>query len=429
MSLNLGLPVASPEELGFSAERLGRINSMSAKYIKRGDAPCIITLVVRHGKIAHFDMKGMQDVESKKQVEEDTIFRMYSMTKPITAVAVLKLREEGKLQLGDPVSKYIPAFKNPQVITSDPPKGQPFSFGPFGLLMVKADREITVRDCLTNTTGLAYPRRTPLALFGPEYRAALGGTVFLPLKEKPANPPTMQERMEHLAKLPLSFQPGTAWEYGMSISLAGVLVEIASGMTLDEFFKEKIFKPLGMTDTSFYLPEEKIDRLSTCYDLKRNGEQWRMDAADYPENSDKVKGPHTVFDGGGEIGGVLSTLADYTRFVRMLFNDGELDGVRVLRRKSVEMMKSNHIGDIFVNLTGHGYGSGLGVGIRTEAVNGFAGGSVGQYSWGGAASTRFFIDPDEQLFGLLFSQVLNSGMKPDFFPGVEFEMLVYDAIL
>jgi CubicO group peptidase (beta-lactamase class C family) len=426
MNLVFGLPIARPKQLGFSSERLRRLNSMATKYIDRGDVPCLITLVVRHDQVVHFDVRGMMDIESKKQVEKDTIFRMYSQTKPITAVAVLKLCEEGKLCLSDPVSRYIPAFKNPLVIAYDPPREQPFVMGPFGLTLVQANREITIRDCLTNSTGLAFGRRTPIALFSPEYQVALGGTVFLPLREKFAAPPTMLERMEHLAKLPLSFQPGTAWEYGMSFSLAGVLVEIASGMTLDDFFKEKIFKPLDMIDTSFYLPEDKIDRLSTCYALVNESGQWRMDAVDYPENSDKVKGPHTTFDGGGEIGGVLSTVADYTRFLRMLFNDGELDGVRILRRKSVELMKSNHIGDIFINLRGHGFGSGLGLYVRTDGITG---GSLGQCSGSGAACTNFFLDPHEKLFALQFSQVLNSASKPDFTLRDDFGRIIYDALL
>ncbi len=429
MSSLFGLPVVQPEELGFSPERLQRLNFMAEEYIGRGDVPCIITLVVRNDKVAHFNIAGMMDLESGKPVRKDTIFRMYSMTKPITAVAVLKLQEEGELKLSDPVSKYIPAFKNLLVIDSNPSREQSITARPFGLTLVPANREITIQDCLTNTTGLAFPAKTPIALFNSDYQAALGGTVFLPSNGDSTTSLTMLERMEHLAKLPLSFQPGTAWEYGMSISLAGVLVEMISGMTLDDFFKDHIFKPLNMNDTSFYLSEDQIDRLSTCYALVNKDGQWGIDAVDYPKNSVKVKGPYNIFDGGGEMGGVLSTLADYTRFVRMLFNNGELEGARILRHESVESMRNNHTGDIFISLRGHGFSSGLAVGVRTKSINGVANSSVGQYGWGGAAGTQFLIDPDEKLFALLFTQVLNQMIKPDFTLKWDFERFIYDALL
>lgn len=421
------LSVAEPEDVGLSSERLARIRPAMQQYIDRQEAPCVITLVARHGKIAHFEVQGMMDVDTKVPVEKDTIFRMYSMTKPITGVATLMLYEEGHFQLDDPVSRFLPAFKNPVVTVFEPPRGQRPRPGLFGLT-IPAHREITIRDCLTHTTGLATTRRTPIALLGP-YAEAMRGTGWLPAEEEGDAPIlAMKERVERLAKVPLSFHPGTAWEYGMSNGVAGVLVEIISGKTLDDFFKERIFEPLGMKDSSFYLSEEKIPRFATNYALRNEGDGWKMRVADRPETSEKVKGPRVLFSGGGEFGGVLSTVPDYARFAQMLLNGGELDGIRLLSRKTVELMTSNHTGDLYVYLRGYGYGWGLGVGVRTDPVGISRVGSVGEYGWGGAACTQYFADPKEDLLGLMFSQVMGARMKPDFSLREDFERLVYQAL-
>ncbi len=427
MSSTKGLPTAQPEEVGFSSEGLARISPAMQKFIDRNEAPCVITLAARHGKVAHFETQGMMDVDAKKPVETDTIFRMYSMTKPITGVATLMLYEEGHFSLEDPISKFIPAFKDPVVSVFDPPRGYVPTPSPLGLT-VSAHREITIRDCLTHTTGLASGRRTPIALLGP-FREAMRGMAGGPAEEGAQTVATMKERVERLAKLPLSFHPGTAWEYGSSNSVAGVLVEVISGKTLDEFFRERIFEPLGMNDTSFYLPEEKLPRFAANYALQREEGEWKMVVADVPETSVKVKGPKVVFGGGGEMGGVLSTVSDYARFAQMLLNNGELNGVRLLSRKTVELMTTNHTGDLYVWLRGYGYGWGLGVSVRTEMTGRTAVGSIGEYGWGGAACTQYFADPKEDLFGLMFSQVMNARMKPDFTLREDFHRLVYQALL
>ena len=426
MSTTRGLVTAKPEEVGFSSECLARIRPAMQKFIDREHAPCVITLAARHGKVAHFEIQGMMDIESKKPVEKDTIFRMYSMTKPITGVAALMLYEEGHFQLEDPISRFIPAFKNPVVSVFDPPKGYVPAPSPLGLT-VPAQREITVRDCLTHTTGLASARRTPIALLGP-FRQVMQGTAFAP-GEETDTVLTMKERVERLAKLPLSFHPGSAWEYGYSNSVAGVLVEVISGKTLDEFFRERIFEPLGMNDTSYYLPEEKIGRFATNYALRNDEDKWKMVVADVPETSAKVKGPKVVFGGGGEMGGVLSTVADYARFAQMLLNGGELDGNRLLSRKTVDLMTTNHTGDLYVWLRGYGYGWGLGVSVRTEMTGRSTVGSTGEYGWGGAACTQYFADPKEDMFGLMFSQVMNARAKPDFTMREDFHRLVYQALI
>ncbi len=426
MSLARELQAVQPEDVGFSSERLERIAPAMQNFIDRQETPGVITLVSRHAKVAHFKTQGMMDVGSKKSVEKNTIFRMYSMTKPITGVAALMLYEEGHFQLEDPISKFIPSFQNPVVSVFEPSRGYVPTPSPLGLT-VPAHREMTIRDCLTHTTGLASARRTPIALLG-LFRETMRGTAFAP-GEETDTVMTMRERVERLAKLPLSFHPGTAWEYGFSNSVAGVLVEIISGKTLDEFFRERIFEPLGMDDTSFYLPKEKLSRFATNYALQIEDGTWKMVVADVPENSPKVKGPRIVFGGGGEMGGVLSTITDYARFAQMLLNGGELDGTRLLSRKTVELMTTNHTGNLYVWLRGFGYGWGLGVGVRTEMTGRSSVGSIGEYGWGGAACTQYFADPKEDMFALMFSQVMNARMKPDFTLREDFHRLVYQALI
>jgi len=425
MSAVRGLPRVEPEEVGLSSEGLARIRPAMQEFIDRKYAPCVLTLVARHGKVAHLEVGGMMDIESGKPVTEDTIFRMYSMTKPITGVATLMLYEEGHFHLEDPISKFLPAFKDPVVSVFDPPRGYVPTPSPFGLT-VPAGREITIRDCLTHTTGLASGRRTPISLLGP-YRQAMQGMAFAP-GEGAGEVLTMRETVERLAGLPLSFHPGSAWEYGFSNSVAGVLVEVITGQTLDEFFKERIFEPLGMNDTSFYLREEDIGRFATNYALRNDEGEWTMVVVDVPETSAKVKGPRVVFGGGGEMGGVLSTISDYARFAQMLLNGGELDGNRLLSRKTVDLMTTNHTGDLYVWLRGYGYGWGLGVSVRTDMTGRSAIGNVGEYGWGGAACTQYFADPKEDMLGLMFSQVMNAAMKPDMTIREDFHRLVCQAL-
>ena len=426
MSTGKQLPAAKPEDVGLSSESLAKIRPAMQKFIDRKDAPCVLTLVARHGKVAHLEIQGMMDIINNKPAEKDTIFRMYSMTKPITGVATMMLYEEGHFQLEDPISKYIPAFKNPVVSVFDPPQGYVPSPSPFGLT-VPARREITVRDCLTHTTGLASARRTPIALLD-AFRDAMRGTAAAPGEDTDAVL-TMKERVEKLARLPLSFHPGSAWEYGFSNSVAGVLVEVISGKTLDEFFRERIFEPLGMNDSSYYLPEEKLGRFATNYALTNQEGAWKMVIADVPETSAKVKGPKVVFGGGGEMGGILSTIEDYAKFAQMLLNGGELGGTRLLSRKTVDLMTTNHTGDHYVWLRGYGYGWGLGVSVRTEMTGRSAVGNVGEYGWGGAACTQYFADPKEDLIGLMFSQVMNARAKPYFTMREDFHRLVYQALI
>ena len=426
MSTQKGLIKAHPEEAGFSRERLNRINHVMRKYIDLGDIPGSVTLVMRKGKVVHYEALGLMDISSKKPMARDAIFRMYSMTKPITAVAVLMLYEEGRLMLDDQVSKCIPAFANPMVIVSQPPRGKARYWPPGRVYTEPASREITVRDLLTHTAGLASPRLTPIAFVG-DLSGAIKGSLFFPHEDGTASPRiSIRETVEKLARIPLSFHPGTCWQYGHEYDVLGVLVEIISGKSLEEFFQERILAPLNMKETSFLLPKEKVNRLVTAYTWD---ESWNLRVYDHPRDSIKVVGPKDVFSGLGDYGGVLSTASDYLRFAQMLLNRGELDGVRLLSPKTVDLMISNNTGDLFIYLRGYGWGYGFSLGVRTDLTESISIGSPGTYGWGGAACTQFFIDPKEDLIALAFSQVFGFGYKPGFCLDQEFEKAIYQAML
>jgi CubicO group peptidase (beta-lactamase class C family) len=421
------LPAALPEEAGFSGERLARIRPAMQKYIDQGYEPCIVTLIARNGKVVHYEAQGYLDLESRQPAQKDTIFRLYSNSKPITGAAVMMLYEEGLLGLDDPVSRYIPAFKNPVVIA---PASESGGAGPSSMVYtVPARRGITIRDCLRNTTGLATPQRVPAAVFT-QYREVIAKCGW-DLAANLDNPPreSFRARVEAHAKLPLSFQPGTDWEYHVGYPVIGVIIEQVTGQTLEEFYQERIFQPLGMKDTSFYLDESKLERFSACYQTQYQDKGWCIRVHDRAESSEKLKGPKVYFAAGGDMGGILSTAADYARFAQMLLNNGELDGVRLLGRKSVELMTANHTGNIYIPMTGRGFGFGLGVGVYLGGSGRPIMRSPGTYGWGGAAGTIFFVDPKEKLTAICFTQVLNHGMLPGNTYQEDFEKLVYQALI
>lgn len=413
----VGLPAAEPEPLGLSSERLARIGQTIERRIERREIPGAVTLLARRGRVVHCEAHGYADIERRTPLRTDAIFRIASMTKPITSVATLILYEEGHFFLDDPISKYLPAFKQMRVRVEAPPPGVHVPFA--GAATVPAVREITVRDCLTHTAGFAATRAAPAAN-GPVRSAA--------------------EQVAELATKPLVFQPGSNWLYGPGHNVAGVLVETISGQTLEEFLRERIFAPLGMADSAFYLPETKLDRFPPLYQSLPEQPQtgWKLRAIERPETSAKVLGPKIQFQGGG---GLLSTAADYARFGQMLLNGGVLDGVRLLGRKTVELMTTNHTGDHFIYVRGRGYGYGLGVGVRLDLTGFPAVGTPGTYGWGGAYSTYYFADPKEELLGLIFLQVnpplaatdveaAESG-QPEHMrrAGQEFERLAYQALI
>ncbi len=420
------LPFTDPEDAGINPEQLNLLDTTMQRYVDEGKVPNIVTLIARGGKIAHCEARGYLDIENKKTVAKDAIFRLYSNSKPVAGVAVMMLCEEGLLNLDDPVSKYIPAFKDPMVVTSEP---DPQNSGPGAMLPLKpAKREITIRDCLRHTTGLATPERTTVAVAS-QFKDAIAESGWS-LIESLDRPPqkTYLERVEAHAKIPLSFEPGTDFVYHAGFPVIGVIIEKITGKTLEEFYQERIFKPLDMNDTSFYLDKKKLDRFTTCYQPSHKGGEWHLVVYDKAGTSEKVKGPKVLYGTGGDMGGLLSTAADYARLAQMLLNKGELGGVRIISRKSVEIMTSNHIGNIVSPMLRPGFGVGMGVGVYQGNVTEPIMRSPGTFGWGGAAGTTFFVDPREEMVAICFTQVFNHLMMPDNFYMEEFERLVYQAL-
>jgi len=424
MSSNSAIRLVSPESVGFSSKRLERINELVRTRIDSGDLPGAVTMVMRQGKVVHYNAQGFMDIESKKPLAKDSIFRMYSMTKPVTATAIMMLYEDGKLMLDDPVSKFIPAFANQTFIVQQPPAGQALTWPPGRIYTAPVERELTIRDLLTHTAGLASPRLTPI-FFVKELSDAIKGSLYFPRADGSIGPElSVRETIEKLARIPLSFQPGTDWNYGFEFAALGLVVEIISGKSLEEFFSERIFKPLGMEDSSFRLSESKIERLTTEY---RWDNSWNLQVNERPHNSIKLGEAKDVFSGMGQFGGILSTPADYLCFCRMLLNRGELNGVRLLSPKSVDLMSSDHIHGLYVYPRGYGWGYGFGMSVRTDLTRSTCVGSLGAYGWSGMACTYFVIDPVEELVGLAFTQVLGYGFKPGFCFHQQFEKAMYQA--
>ena len=387
---------AVPEDVGLSSERLERIASAIQRSIDDGRIAGGVSLVARHGKIAYLKAVGMADRDAKKPMRPDSIFRICSMSKPLTSVAVMMLYEEGRFTLNEPVSDFLPEFKNMKVL--DPPWPQDKTSPPGAL--VDAKRPITIFHLLTHTSGLTYGG----ARLSKAYRDA-GVTTGLIQQEG-----TIAEGVKRLATVPLLFQPGDVWEYSLADDVLGRLVEVVSGMPFDKFLEERLFKPLGMKDTCFFLPEEKVARLATTYAYYAGkGLQPILDgqvvkesdsdtgySADYP-----YRGPKTYFSGGA---GLCSTAEDYYRFCQMMLNGGELNGVRIISRKSVELMSQNHVQG---KLDDFGYG--LGFGDTSEPKQLTELGSVGTYYWGGFFYTTFAIDPKEDLIAIFMGQLHPTG--------------------
>ena len=411
-----GLPVAKPWEVGLSAERLERIDPIIQGYVDQNKIAGAVTLIARNGKVAYLKVYGMRDIEAKQPMTVDTMFRIASMTKPITSVAVMMLQEEGKLLLNDPISKYIPEFKNPNVLVLSKEGSGEYT-------TVPAKREITIRQLLSHTSGLTYTfwGKKPWSEI---YQKAGISDGLIQTEGR------IGDKVKILAGLPLMFHPGEGWEYSLSIDVLGYLVEVVSGKTLDEFFQERIFKPLRMKDTHFFIPEPKIPRLASIYSQNPQGGLKKVEgqakAGDVIYSSDfQYRGPKTYFSGGG---GLVSTVSDYVRFAQMLLNGGELDGVRLLSRKTVEQMTINNIGDLYVYpryRLNAGDKFGLGFCVRTEKGQYDLTESLGTYTWSGIFYTRFLIDPKENLISLFLTQV--SPFTPLTLQE-QFRVLTYQAI-
>jgi CubicO group peptidase (beta-lactamase class C family) len=379
-----GLPVAAPETVGMSGVRLQRLSSAMKRAVDAGNVAGIVTLVARKGKLVHYESFGQLDREKHVPMPRNAIFRIASMSKAITTVGAMMLVEEGTLLLDDPISKFIPGFKKTTVMGPVTTSGPDASAAP-------ARREITIRDLMTHTAGISYGTG-PLEA---QYKAANVYMWYFADKDEP-----IATTIERLATLPFASQPGERFVYGFSTDVLGVVIERASGMNLDDFFRTRIFGPLKMTDSSFYLPPEKTSRLATVYSAGSNGltraPEEEMGQGDY------IKGPRKSFSGGA---GVLSTASDYARFLQMLLNGGELNGVRLLGPKSVQLMISNHVSNLYQDGR---FGFGLGFEIVEHVGRSGRPGSVGEFGWGGAYYTKFWVDPAEKIVAVFMTQLLPS---------------------
>jgi CubicO group peptidase (beta-lactamase class C family) len=396
-----------PVEAGLSKERLGRIKTVMEKEIAENRLVGGIGLIIRRGKVAYFESYGLADKEARKPMSKDAIFRIFSMTKAVTGVAVMTLYEDGRFALTDPVSRYLPEFAAMKVAVEriDPATGKPVLSH-----TVPADRQITILDLLRHTSGLDYagPHDEKGALVYQRMGVNAAGGGEIPLSEI----------VKRMAQQPLVHQPGTIWDYSYSIDVLGRLVEVVSGQPLDEFFSTKILKPLRMDDTAFYVPQEKWGRLVTLYALNPDGTVRRSSEA---EQEGAKKKPILLMGGAG----LMSTASDYARLTQMLLNGGELDGVRILGRKTVDLMRSDLLGDLprFGGILPRGYGFGLTFAVNRGPQATAAIGSLGEYNWAGAAGTTFWIDPQEQMTGVLMIQTMF-----DLTHGSQFKQLAYQAI-
>lgn len=377
-----GLPAAAPESVGMSSERLARLTRVMHEYTRTRQIAGTVTLVARSGRIVYHEAAGLRDIEQNSPMQKDTIFRIASQTKALSSVGIMMLVEEGQLLLTDPVSKFIPAFEKTTVQTSE--LGAP----------VPAQRRITIRDLLTHTSGVSYGGELRLA---EAYKAAGFTSWYFADRAEPIG-----HWMEKLAALPFASQPGERYVYGYSTDILGHVVEKVSGVSLETFLTTRLLEPLGMRDSHFFLPSGKVSRLATVYARSAKGGLTRAPEG-HPGQGRYVAGPRAAFSGGA---GLLSTASDYARFLQMMLNEGELDGVRLLSPKTVQLMTVNHIGDLYP-VPGRGFG----LGFETVEDLGRSGryGSEGEFSWGGAYFSRYWVDPQEKLIAVFLSQLLPSG--------------------
>jgi CubicO group peptidase (beta-lactamase class C family) len=391
----------NPEDIRISSDRLGIIDKVLQEYIDKKEVPGAVALIARKGKIGYLKSFGMKDIEENKQMTDDAIFRIASMTKAITTVGVMILYEDGRFKLDDPISNYIPEFKNMKTMNGD-----------------NAEQEITIRHLLTHTSGLSY------AMMGPQetYDLYIQNNIYGGFGKTQG---TIGETVKRLASLPIMHQPGEKIHYGMNADVLGYLIEVISDMTLQDFFLENIFEPLEMTDTHFFLPKSKEGRLAVLYGTDstnqlnkivgeaKNGFLNYSDYSTYAYNSN-------YFSGGG---GLLSTASDYYKFLQMLIDNGKFNNKQILSRKTVELMTSNQTGDMFIYRKGEVYGFGFAISKGPSETGTIE--STGTYRWLGLFNTHFWVDPKEELIGILLTQIQPNVSDID----RKFKTLVYQSII
>ena len=406
------LPRARAEAVRMSSERVARMRPSMQGFVDRGDVAGVVTIVARNGRLVALDTVGYADAEHKKPMRSTTIFRIASMSKAVTSVAVMMLVEEGRVHLSDPLGRYIPAFDSVRVAVAD-------SAGHLKANTTAPKRGITIHDLLTHRSGLAYGFIDE-GVVGDGYRKAGVSDGISPTSG------TLAQNVDKLARQPLSFEPGAKWQYSLATDVLGRVVEVASGMPLDRFVRERIFVPLKMNDTDFYVPDEKVDRLAVPYthdagNLRPMANPERFFNGRLVMGGPQWRGSRTYFSGGA---GLFSTAGDYARFLQMLLNGGALDGVRLLSPKTIELMTASATNDLGPGAVDRGVGFGLGFGIIGDLGAHGAYGSVGNFSWGGIYGSDYFVDPKEQMVGVMMIQLF-----PGRAPITEtFEAMAYQAI-
>lgn len=378
-----GLAEAAPATAGMSAERIAKIDAMLKDAVDQKDIPGIVALIARKGKIVFYKAYGMADNNSMRIMKRDDIFRIASQTKAITSTAVMMLWEEGKFKLDDPISKYIPEFGEAQILDTFNDKDSSYTTKP-------AKNQITIRHLLTHTSGLGYGLIDGDDRFKKIFQKAGITDAFT------TAPVKIADNIKKLAKLPLHHEPGESWTYSEGLDVLGYFIEIISGMPFDKFLRTRLFDPLGMNDTWFYLPDSKKSRLVSVQE--KTGGEWKKYTGDFYDADYPIKGAKTFFSGGG---GLSSTAKDYATFLQMYLNNGELNGVRILSRKTIEVIMANQIGDIWKGRTMYGLAFEL-VNQKGQDAGGL--GSAGTFDWGGYFNTQYFADPKEKLIGIIMKQ-------------------------
>jgi CubicO group peptidase (beta-lactamase class C family) len=397
--------MSKPETVGLSSQRLAKLDEvMKRRYVDGGQLPGLLTQVYRQGKLVHTGMSGHADLERGKPMREDAIFRIYSMTKPITAVALMMLVEEGLLGLDDDVHTHIPAFKKLGVYASGMPT---LVSAPPSFITTPVERPMKVVDLVTHTSGLTYGFLMRTSVDAAYRKAKINDFQ---------TPGGLETMIEQLAKIPLEFSPGTAWNYSVSIDVMGYLVEKLSGMRFGEFLKTRLFEPLGMHDTGFYCSPDKLDRFTTCYQPREEGRGLKVQ--DDGQASTYAHPP--ILEAGG--GGLVSTAHDYMQFCKMMLHGGTLDGVQILSPKTVALFSLNHLPDnqeladmappgLFSEAGYSGIGFSIGCGVNINVAKTRLPGTLGEFFWGGAASTAFWIDPKEELAVVFMTQVMGTDAR------------------